>query len=69
MKSWKVIKSFTEMKSGLRHFGHWLFAFLVLSSALGLGCASTDPENASARPWNAPKNWEHGIPTSIMQGR
>ncbi len=57
------------MKLALRPIGNWLFLFLVLSSALGLGCASTEPENASARPWNAPKNWEHGIPSSIMQGR
>jgi hypothetical protein len=21
------------------------------------------------RPWNAPKNWEHGLPPSIMEGR
>lgn len=34
-----------------------------------VGCASTDPENQSARPWNAPKNWETGLPTSILEGR
>ncbi len=33
------------------------------------GCATQDPENVSARPWNAPKSWENGIPASIMQGR
>lgn len=40
-----------------------LFAVLALAA----GCAS-DPENISERPWNAPKNWEHGLPTGMMEG-
>jgi hypothetical protein len=40
-------------------------AVLVLS-----GCASDHQmENASARPWNAPKNWETGLPSSVLEGR
>jgi hypothetical protein len=44
------------------------FGFVALLSS---GCATTDPENMSERPWNAPKNWEHGLPTGMMgpQGR
>ena len=46
-------------------------AFLLLSFAAtlasGIGCASTDAENVSERPWNAPKSWEHGIPTGLTQ--
>jgi len=46
-----------------------ILALLLLASALGFsGCASTD-EELSARPWNSPKTWETGIPTSITEGR
>ena len=45
-------------------------AFLLLAVAmaamLGTGCATTEPENMSERPWNAPKSWEHGLPTGMM---
>jgi len=46
----------------------WLVLALV---ALGLSaCATgTDSENASVRPWNAPKGWENGIPSSMTEGR
>jgi type IV pilus biogenesis protein CpaD/CtpE len=33
------------------------------------GCATTDPENESVRPWNTPKQWENGLPGGMMQGR
>ena len=47
---------------------------LVLLSALagGLllsGCETTDPDNASVRPWNSPKSWENGLPTGLTEGR
>ena len=42
-----------------------LFAVTLLFLA---GCAS-EPENMSERPWNAPKNWEHGLPTGMMNQR
>ena len=41
-----------------------LFGLMVLGAA---GCASTDPDNASVRPWNAPEGWENGIPTGMYQ--
>lgn len=41
-----------------------LFALLLLGAT---GCASTDPENASVRPWNAPIGWENGIPSGMYQ--
>jgi hypothetical protein len=46
-----------------------LFGVLVLAfSALFLsGCATV--ENDSARPWNAPKTWETGLPSSAFEGR
>jgi hypothetical protein len=46
----------------------WLFLWLALVAAQ-FGCASTDSDNAAARPWNAPQNWEHGLPPSMMEGR
>jgi hypothetical protein len=33
------------------------------------GCATTEPENISERPWNAPKNWETGLPAGMMNPR
>ena len=47
---------------------------LVLLSALagGLllsGCETTDPDNASVRPWNSPKSWENGLPSGMTEGR
>jgi hypothetical protein len=41
-----------------------LFALMLLGA---VGCASTDPENASVRPWNSPEGWENGIPTGMYQ--
>jgi hypothetical protein len=40
-------------------------------SILGFsGCATNDDgDNASVRPWNAPKNWEGGLPSGLMEGR
>ena len=33
------------------------------------GCATAEPDNASARPWNAPKTWETGLPSTAFEGR
>jgi len=41
-----------------------LFALLVLGAS---GCASTEGDNASVRPWNAPIGWENGIPTGMYE--
>lgn len=44
---------------------------LCILSALVLlgasGCASTEPDNASVRPWNSPVGWENGIPSGMYQ--
>jgi hypothetical protein len=44
---------------------------LLLCAAFSLtGCATTDDaDNASARPWNSPKGWETGLPSSMTEGR
>lgn len=42
----------------------------VVALVLVSGCASTDDaENVSERPWNAPKSWEHGMPSGMFEGR
>lgn len=51
---------------GLRLIGLVLLAAVAI--LLG-GCASSEPDNASARPWNAPKSWETGLPSSAFEGR
>ena len=40
------------------------FALLLLGAT---GCATTEPENASVRPWNAPEGWENGIPSGMYE--
>ena len=46
-----------------------LLFVLGLVGILLSGCASTEPENASARPWNQPRGWETGLPPAMYQGR
>jgi len=46
-----------------------LAAFLVAIVATLCGCASTESENASTRPWNSPKGWETGLPAGMTEGR
>jgi hypothetical protein len=49
----------------------WALLLLLALAAAGLSaCESTaDSDNASARPWNTPKGWENGIPSSMTEGR
>lgn len=49
----------------------WLsiLALSALPLLFTSGCATTEEENLSERPWNTPKNWEHGLPTGMMQER
>jgi len=47
-----------------------LYLWLLGTALFGLaGCATTDTENLSERPWNAPKGWETGLPSTINEGR
>lgn len=44
----------------------WVFLLLLaLAGAALAGCASTESENASERPWNTPQGWENGLPSSM----
>jgi hypothetical protein len=47
----------------------FLLLVLIVGSALLTGCATADPDNLSVRPWNAPKGWENGLPSGMMEGR
>jgi hypothetical protein len=47
-----------------------LYGLLLLLAGLFLtGCATTEPDNESVRPWNAPIGWEHGLPAGMTVGR
>jgi len=51
---------------GLFYNPRWMFLLLLSLATLGLsGCASTESENVSARPWNAPQSWENGLPGAM----
>jgi hypothetical protein len=39
-----------------------LFALVLLGAT---GCATTEPDNSSVRPWNSPVGWENGIPSGM----
>jgi hypothetical protein len=46
----------------------WLLLLVLGVMLTGIsGCATNEPENASVRPWNAPQNWENGIPGMSQQ--
>jgi len=48
-----------EMK---RRAVNWLWLFALGAMLAGVsGCATSDPENASVRPWNTPQGWENGM--------
>jgi hypothetical protein len=40
-----------------------LLGWVALSSG---GCASTESENMSERPWSTPQSWETGMPSGLM---
>jgi hypothetical protein len=46
-----------------------LVAMAALMMIFSSGCATTDDDNMTERPWNSPKSWETGIPQGMMQGR
>jgi hypothetical protein len=48
-----------EMK---RRAVNWLWLLALGAILAGVsGCATSDPENASVRPWNTPQGWENGM--------
>ena len=47
----------------------WALLLLLLGILAITGCASTESDNLSARPWNSPKSWENGLPSAMTEGR
>lgn len=47
------------MKFRVAHF--LLLLALTAFVAVISGCASTESDNASVRPWNSPEGWEGGM--------
>ena len=44
----------------------WVFLLLLVVGEFALGgCASTEAEYLSERPWNTPQGWENGMPSSM----
>ena len=59
----------SEGRSQMTRAGGWLLLVIALA-AIGLsGCATPESENISERPWNSPKGWENGLPSSMTEGR
>ena len=57
------------MKRWLNRRWRWACCGLLLAALASLaGCASNE-DTLSSRPWNAPKAWENGLPSSIYEGR
>ncbi len=46
----------------------WML-MLAITLVVLAGCSTTDPENTSERPWNAPQGFETGIPSGLYEGR
>ena len=41
----------------------WYFLLLLSILVLGVtGCETSEPQNASVRPWNSPQGWEGNSP-------
>jgi len=45
----------------------WVLLLLVVLAGLAAGgCASTESENMSQRPWSTPQSWETGLPSGMF---
>jgi hypothetical protein len=50
-------------------YGAALLLLLALAALSGSGCATTETDNLSSRPWNSPRGWETGLPSMLNEGR
>jgi len=57
------------MRSILRQPRQVFLLLLLLAAAVLAGCATTESENLSERPWNSPRGWETGLPSALTEGR
>jgi hypothetical protein len=67
----KATKSCIKLRAMKNVFNRQLLllAFTALTLLAASGCATTEDDASNEKPWNAPKSWETGIPTGMMQGR
>jgi hypothetical protein len=45
--------------------GLWLLLLALAGLVLG-GCATTESDNMSERPWSTPQGWENGMPGGMQ---
>jgi hypothetical protein len=45
----------------------WLLLLALVSMIAGISGCSTEPPNASVRPWSTPQSWEGGLPVDMGQ--
>jgi len=51
-------------------FRSWFLILLLAVAGVGLtGCATTEAENTSSKPWNSPEGWQSGVPGQMLNGR
>jgi hypothetical protein len=53
------------MRARISNFRCAFLLLLALAAVVLSGCASTESENMSERPWNTPQGWENGMPSSM----
>jgi hypothetical protein len=53
------------MSGGMANSRCAFLLLLVLAAVVLGGCATTESDNLSERPWNAPQGWENGLPSSM----
>ena len=58
-----------ENRGQAHRVGAWLLLLIALATIGLAGCATAESENVSERPWNSPKSWENGLPSSMTEGR
>lgn len=58
------MKAFVSLRAGF-------LGLVAVSLCLGVvGCSSTEPENASSKPWNSPEGFQGGgLPGMLTQPR
>ncbi len=54
------------MKALVAHPRCALLLLLAVVALCSGGCATTESENMSERPWSAPQTWENGMPSGMM---
>lgn len=47
----------------------WFCLVLMVAACWLSGCATKDPDDIEARPWNSPRGWESGLPPGMFERR